>query len=681
MALSPSRCLVTIILTTLVTYAFFEPKPTVVSTMTQELRPVRLPLSFVFENEGKFAIVAKEIQKPGVLHDVAEHPIAMWKCIICNKSDNLQCKCKEALYCSKECQESDAKLHNPLCKQAAEFSIDDEDNLNANRFRVLILHALENKVEFAWATKTETNLEVAHPTLSDFQLSQHLVNAKPEFLNVHIRGFKLARFLGHGVLLWTLCDWGPMSSKWINKTAVSLGGPPGHTIPLYGPLVLTVFRQDRFDIQKRTLDHVQMRTLRQFVDYIQMEGDNPAVPNPDRFIAWESKEPNVIHGVKINHPFEMNAMGSFGMEDPKEPVCLTRSCPTDRLQWPAAIPFGLGLKWIVREAELPFLLDRKQPTFDATLMDLSRFQWEVYNHKTLGPVVDYAILKRSTFVVCQAGGAPLQVDHIQGLLDYVKSKSRDSKGGQTIKLSGQEFKAFWKEKYSFDGAPPSPYKLELSHRHSIIPPSSYELELHRHSIISDDGYDYDKLMTLVMSKKKSMEQAIGNAEVEAWGVLSTLNEMYPNDDQAVQRVFEYLGVFQKGLNVVGKLADDDGTALTASREIINNLTRSQLRWITRYLETEGLQECLRYLRKGEKNSEGVANGSLDDSSHGDDSHDRDGGEERTNSEEDDVLQWRPRAMGRRLLHENNEDDGDAEDDAGPGNDEADENGEAPGAGQ
>lgn len=338
--------------------------------MEQQVRPGQPPLSFLFENEGEFAAVAKEIQKPGVHSDVAAHNIVMSKCITCNSESKLHCVCKEPLYRSRKCQKTDAKLHNSLCKQAAEFSIDNGKDVNANRIRVLILHALENKVEFVWADTTDTHLEVAHPALSDFQRSQ-VVHAKFELLNVHVRGFKLARFLGHGILLWTLCDWEFLSSKWINRTAVSLGGPSGHTIPLYGPLVVTVFNQDIVDIEKRTIDNVQMRTPRQIVDYIQMEEDNPCVPNPGRFITWGDREPNIIQGVKINHPLEMTEMRFLGMRDILEVVCLNRSCPDEKLQWPAAIPFALSLKWVVREAKLPFLLDQKQPSFDLSFIDFS----------------------------------------------------------------------------------------------------------------------------------------------------------------------------------------------------------------------------------------------------------------------------------------------------------------------
>lgn len=150
-------------------------------------------------------------------------------------------------------------LHEPLCRQAKEFNInndgdgDGDNDKDDNRIRVLILHANENKAEFAWATRTRRHLKVAHPALTEFTSAETEACEKnsnvPELLNVHIRGFKLAKFLGRCVLLWTFCDWETLAIEWANQTALAFGGLPGHTHPLYGPLIVSVFKQDIADLR------------------------------------------------------------------------------------------------------------------------------------------------------------------------------------------------------------------------------------------------------------------------------------------------------------------------------------------------------------------------------------------------------------------------------------------------
>lgn len=149
---------------------------------------------------------------------MAAYPIINSKCISCNKESTLRCKtCTEVLYCSSACQGSGQDLHKPLCKQAAKFHIVNP-KLDPDCFRVIILHAQENKVKFAWAFEKDACLEVVHPVLCSFKLQQDadasdrdgsVVDAtegeRPDLLNVHVRHFKLARFLGHCVLLWTPC--------------------------------------------------------------------------------------------------------------------------------------------------------------------------------------------------------------------------------------------------------------------------------------------------------------------------------------------------------------------------------------------------------------------------------------------------------------------------------------------
>lgn len=576
--------------------------------MTSPTQTIYLPLSPILDEDGS---VARELQKPGVHTDTADYPIISTKCTNCNRESTLQCKgCKEALYCSKDCQSRDADIHGPLCRQAARFCIDDDDT-HPNRFRVLVLHAQENKVEFAWATKNKNCLEVVHPALSEFKLrlkdadatkaDEMVVGATeyelPELLNVHIRDFQLGKFLGHCVLLWTLCDWKEMPIEWLNQTALSLGGKPGHTNLFYVPMVVTVFKQDMVDLQMRTLDHVQMRTLRQVVDYIQMAFDNPCVPNPDRFIPLEGPEP--IRGVKINNHLERQLMRPYGMCDAMEDVSLNPRCPKAQLQWAAAIPFILGLKWVVRTAELDMVKPRIT-RFHADVFRLAWFQWQLNPFsQTGGPNKRRATVEHNrtscSIVVFQAGGAPLETAHIQALLDYIASASKDA-GIGTKDLSKAGFEAFWKANCSFDGAPSSPYELEASHAGRI------------------DGEHFDEVLALIEADQESLVRSIRTAPVEPWAILKALSEIYPLDKH-VMRVWGHLFNIWWGLDygrdsidrptVKDTSGSGDETmetearaaAAQTARDIANTLTEGQLGWCMRYFVTEP-QDALDAIRKG-----------------------------------------------------------------------------------
>lgn len=539
--------------------------------------------------------VARELQKPGVHTDAAAYPIVSTKCISCNKESTLECKgCGEALYCSKDCQSYDADLHDPLCRQAARFCIDDGDT-PPDRLRVLILHARENMAEFAWATKNDDCLEVVHPALSEFKLCQEDADTMdldtmvagaveyelPELLNVHIRDYQLGRFLGHCLLLWSLCDWEEMPMKWVNQTALSLGGKPGHTNLFYGPMVVTVFKQDMVDLQTRTLDHVQMRTLRQVVDYIQMASDNPCVPNPGRFILSEGMGP--IRGVKINNHLERRLMGPYGMRDSREDVYLNPCCPKAHIQWPAAIPFVLGLKWVVRTADLDMVKPR-MTKFTADVFDLAWFQCQL----TLGPEVGDATKSRvnveyditnCSVVVFQAGGAPLETTHVQALLDYIASESKDAKVGKRH-FSRAGFQAFWEENHLFDGAPPSPYELEATYNSCI------------------DGGHFDELMALVEADGERLSCSVRTVPFEPWTILQALSEMYSFDEH-VLRVWGYLDEIASSRDSGDRPRGTEATNATAktAMEIANVLTDEQLKWCVQYF-VPGPQVALDMIRKG-----------------------------------------------------------------------------------
>lgn len=318
----------------------------------------------------------------------------------------------------------------------------------------------------------QNGLELRHAALNDFRLSQkNSIIVEPELINWQLRNFQETRWLGHCVLLWTLCNWKELPIGWVNRTALFMGGKAGHTNLFYGPLVISVLRQDTVIQKVRTPDHAQMRTLRQVADYIQMVDDNPCVANPSRFVPVPDSygpEPDLapIPGVKVNDKFELDVMGPLGMKSPKEEVFVSVSRRT-QAQGPAAVPFVLGLRWYARTAKLDMIIETDETEITALVEpDLIWAQWEIellpadpHNPSRRKAGVAYAHHNRS-MVMIQAGGAPLRIEHIDAFSRYLQMSQERVKDRAAISKDG--FAAFWRETYGFSDVP-SPYQLEASH--------------------------------------------------------------------------------------------------------------------------------------------------------------------------------------------------------------------------
>lgn len=387
------------------------------------------------------------------------------------------CTCTKAIYCDKDCKEADAKLHQLLCHQAEE--IGNSSGQDENEIQIIILHAQEIKAELAWATITDAGLKIDHPAIDSFKLSQEELVPVPDLINYQLQNFKLTKWLGHGVLLWTMVNWAELPIKWVNRTAIFMGDKPGQSNLFYGPMIVTVFKQEIVNLNTRTLDHVQMRTLRQVADYIQMVDDNPCVSNPIRFESVPASSnplPDLapIPGVKINDKLELALMGPFGMTDSKEEVSVALS-PRRLEQCPAAVPFLLGLKWYTRFAKLDVLIDKPQIA-ERVDENLAWFQWtlnlvpDTARSDQQKVSADYAYHDRS-LVVIHAGGAPLVLDHIEALTTYVEL--RQSNDTDRADISKEGFQEYWKEHHAVvQDAPPSPYQLEADYPDNLVEPDA-----------------------------------------------------------------------------------------------------------------------------------------------------------------------------------------------------------------
>lgn len=457
---------------------------------------------------------------------------------------------------------------------------------------------------------THAGLEIDHPALNDFKLSQKdSITVEPELINWQLRNFQETKWMGHCVLLWTLCNWKELPIDWVNRTTLSMGGKAGHTNLFYGPMVISVLRQDMLIQNDRTPDHVQMRTLRQVADYVQMVDDNPCVGNPSRFLSVPdsfSPEPDLvpIPGVKINDEVELDVMGPFGMALPKEEVFVSISSRT-QAQGPAAVPFVLGLKWYVRTAKLDIIVESDETKITATIEpDLIWAQWEIEllpadpdspGQKKANVV--YAHHDRS-MVVVQAGGAPLRIEHINALTQYLHENQEKAKNRAAISKEG--FAAFWQKKYgSSDIA--SPYDLE----------DSYSVNL-----FEDDADVVLAFEAVAASEEIKMKVMHFNA-VRAETLIKRLIMTYP-DDQVVM-IVETLISYWKGQKSLEDMQAEVVSADPVSGEklkvveIVAQLARAhkapELHDITRYIDKYIERSYLAWFNRDGSQSDGGAESS------------------------------------------------------------------------
>lgn len=334
-----------------------------------------------------------------------------------------------------------------------------------------------------------------------------------------------------------------------------------------------------------------MRTLRQVADYIQMAADNPCVPNPERFIPVEDSP--LIPAIKIKDHLELQLMKSHGMTATREKVCLTSYCPDDHSQWAAALPFSLDLKWVVRTGALD--IHKPVQTKYKHAIDLAWFQWLVESVVDPQAPDEKKLSQRHSHAHCSmavfhAAYAPLQVEHIHTVQKYLTLKSERNKH-KRLELRREDFEAFRKENYAYDGAPPSPYELKASHPPSVV------------------GEHLDELMVLVKRGKDQVRYTVSKTRVESWEIMKALIEMYP--DEQVERVFSYLEEYSRGVDLDGmeqraRKGNDVGDeamekvnlkALQTVREMVGILAAEQLGWMVTYFRGNKLRVGLDQLRR------------------------------------------------------------------------------------
>src|SRR4051812_16593706 len=68
-------------------------------------------------------------------------------CIICSEPAPQKCgRCKQAAYCSAECQQTDWNLHKMLCSTITDFAAPPAKNMR----RVIVFDTNKTKPQFMW---------------------------------------------------------------------------------------------------------------------------------------------------------------------------------------------------------------------------------------------------------------------------------------------------------------------------------------------------------------------------------------------------------------------------------------------------------------------------------------------------------------------------------------------------
>lgn len=216
-------------------------------------------------------------------------------CIMCNAPGASRCLgCKNANYCSADCQKADWQTHKLLCKQYTQVSASARPS--TRHFLGLIFPPEESKPEFLWIeAEGETRLLAHHSSIDRWKtkMKDRYKSGDCDAVVIHSpsqdRGLKGKRF-GHGlrVVFWPSSCNDATEVKYLedfNLTVYSLSSEKkaSHIPSLkYGPVIVFAYSLDsNFNLER--LDDVSTNDLRHVVDYFRHSHWNPTVGDPKRF--------------------------------------------------------------------------------------------------------------------------------------------------------------------------------------------------------------------------------------------------------------------------------------------------------------------------------------------------------------------------------------------------------------
>jgi hypothetical protein len=304
----------------------------------QKLKDAAKRSEMVSEIRGKFKRVLSQNMPQ-------TDPMERSKCVFCEEPGENRCgSCKDAVYCSRECQVQDWKQgHMALCKAFADFT--DEKRPSPSHVRAIFFPVGEVKARHVWVDQ-DVNTDGTLPLVEDFIGTY---SSSISFTNINlIMGESCQQDLGHGLIMLSQTD-GPEEKVLLNKSILSLG-KPGHMQAWFGPHLVLSIKPDADPQQapNMVLDDVDFRDYRHVIDMFQNWLWNPCVVNGARL-----RTDKVIPALMMHCDGSYVRYAGFGLQDRVEKVQVRLHSTIKQTEYEieqesCLVAHQVGLDWFVR---------------------------------------------------------------------------------------------------------------------------------------------------------------------------------------------------------------------------------------------------------------------------------------------------------------------------------------------
>ncbi|KAK7942592.1 uncharacterized protein PG986_011705 [Apiospora aurea] len=206
-----------------------------------------------------------------------EDPEIRKRCGYCEQPGKNHCaRCKDALYCSRECQVKDHPLHKALCKAYGDFT--DAKRPSKSHVRAILFPAAETTPKLVWIEQKVAEGKTtiyADKHLGRYRMTFNLTSVNA---NLEVIGRET---IGHGLVGLSESNC-PAPGCVLNKSYMALG-EPAHMMPRFGNLIFLATKPDpAFKGHNVVLADVDLRDLRHALDNLQLHEMNHAAGPPER---------------------------------------------------------------------------------------------------------------------------------------------------------------------------------------------------------------------------------------------------------------------------------------------------------------------------------------------------------------------------------------------------------------
>ena len=186
-------------------------------------------------------------------------------CVMCSKPATQRCtQCRSQIYCGKQCQKSDWRVHKQLCSSYQQFQTPPHENAR----RAIVFEQDKPIVRFKWVTIEIKYEEDEYPCSWESPILEEYFgpgsNGRPgSFNNNVIRGRRLRNTIDLRFRDTFLIDGSPINQA-VAAVAPAEGGPVW-----CGPLI--ALKHDNSGsafITDPPYTHMEMGDLREVVDYL-----------------------------------------------------------------------------------------------------------------------------------------------------------------------------------------------------------------------------------------------------------------------------------------------------------------------------------------------------------------------------------------------------------------------------